>query len=424
MKMQRSSIILAILSFLFLAASLWAQGPPLIPRAVFDSPAEHDFVTISPDGKWLAYLAPSDQSVANIWVEDLATHEKHMVTHDQHRGIGGYYWAYDSTHLLYPSDENGNEDDHLYSVDLKTNNTRDLTPFLGVRAEQTLLSPAHPDELLVGMNLRDRKLFDIYRVNLTTGATVLEAQNPGDVIGWTADGDLHVRAATAFTDNLDTVVRSRESTQAQWHDILSIPFEQAPFLGQVNGGNIIVSFSRDGKKLVVGSSKDSPTIKLLELDAASGKTLRTIAGDPKADPWQVFATSFVLLADPQDHHIQAAAFNYLRPEWRAVDPAVEPDLKYLAGLQPGAFLVPSQNLSGKKWIVWYFSDRTPTSFYLYDREKHQAQLLFRDRPQLERYTLAEMRPLEIPARDGFKLVSYLTLPPGAATKDLPMVLLV
>ena len=424
MKMQRSSIILAILSFLFLAASLWAQGPPLIPRAVFDSPAEHDFVTISPDGKWLAYLAPSDQSVANIWVEDLATHEKHMVTHDQHRGIGGYYWAYDSTHLLYPSDENGNEDDHLYSVDLKTNNTRDLTPFLGVRAEQTLLSPAHPDELLVGMNLRDRKLYDIYRVNLTTGATVLEAQNPGDVIGWTADGDLHVRAATAFTDNLDTVVRSRESTQAQWHDILSIPFEQAPFLGQVNGGNIIVSFSRDGKKLVVGSSKDSPTIKLLELDAASGKILRTIAGDPKADPWQVFATSFVLLADPQDHHIQAAAFNYLRPEWRAVDPAVEPDLKYLAGLQPGAFLVPSQNLSGKKWIVWYFSDRTPTSFYLYDREKHQAQLLFRDRPQLERYTLAEMRPLEIPARDGFKLVSYLTLPPGAATKDLPMVLLV
>jgi dipeptidyl aminopeptidase/acylaminoacyl peptidase len=426
MQTRRFSAALAIVVFssiFIFTISLPAQEPPLIPRAVFDSPAEHDFVTISPDGKWLAYIAPSDQSVANIWVEDLATHEKRMVTHDQHRGIGGYQWAYDSAHLLYHSDENGNEDDHLYSVDLKSNNTRDLTPFLGVHAEQTLLSPAHPDELLVGMNLRDRRLFDIYRVSLSSGATMLEAQNPGDVIGWTADWDLHVRAATAFTDNLDTVVRTRESAQASWHDILSIPFEQAPFLGQVNGGNIIVNFSRDGKKLVVGSSKDSTTIKLLELDATSGKILRTIASDPKADPWQVFA-SFISLADPQNNHIEAVAFDYLKPEWRAVDPAVEPDIKYLAGLQPGAFLVPSQDLSGKKWIVWCFSDRAPTSFYLYDREKHQAQLLFRDRPQLERYTLAEMHPLEIPARDGFKLVSYLTLPPGATAKNLPLVLLV
>jgi hypothetical protein len=51
-------------------------------------------------------------------------------------------------------------------------------------------------------------VFDVYRVNFQTGATVMDAQNPGDVIGWTADANLVIRAATAFTDNLETVCAS------------------------------------------------------------------------------------------------------------------------------------------------------------------------------------------------------------------------
>lgn len=417
-----SRIAIALFSCLF-AGSSFAQDVPLVPRTVFDSPAEHDSVTISPDGKSIAYTAPSDKGVANIWVEDLATHQKRMVTRAQ-RGIGGYRWAYDNQHLLYQSDENGNEDFHLYSVDLKSNAIRDLTPFLGIRSEQVLLEPSRPDELLVGMNLRDSRVFDIYRVNLNTGAIVMDAQNPGDVIGWIPDANLVVRAATAFTDNLETVVRVRDNEKAPWRDLLKIPFEQASFLGQVNGGNIIVSFSQDGKKLVVGSSKGSPTNRLVELDAATGKELQVLAGDPQADLWQEFASHFILLRDPHDHHVQAAAFDYLKPEWRPIDPAVEADLKYLASLQRGAFLVSSQDMSDSKWVVTYFTDDGPTSFYLYDHARHQARLLFRDRPQLAQYKLAEMRPLTVPARDGFKLVSYLTLPPGKEAKNLPLVVFV
>ena len=413
-----------VLILIMATASGFAQEPPLVPRTVFDAPAEHDFVTVSPDGKAIAYTAPSPEAVANVWVEDLATHKKRMVTRASHRGIGGYQWAYDNTHLLYQSDENGNEDYHLYSVDLKSGAIRDLTPFLGVRAEQTLLMPSHPDEVLVSMNLRDSKVFDVYRVNLQTGATVMDAQNPGDVIGWTADANLVIRAATAFNDNLETVVRVRDSGKSPWRDLLKIPFEQASFLGQVNGGNIVAGFSQDGKKLVIGSSKGSPTNRLVELDTATGKELRVLASDPQADLWQNFARDFVLLRDPRDNHVQAAAFDYMKPEWHAIDPAVAADLKYLTALQPGAFIVSSQELSGNKWAIWYFTDNGPTNFYLYDRSARKAQLLFQDRPQLAQYKLAEMRPMTIPARDGFKLVSYLTLPPGSPAKALPLVLFV
>lgn len=418
-KYKRSAIILILL---IATASGYTQEPPLIPRKVFDAPAEHDFLTVSPNGKSIAYTAPSEQGVANVWMEELATHKKRMVTRASQRGIGEYKWAYDNNHLLYQSDENGNEDYHLYSVDLTSGAIRDLTPFQGVRAEQTILEPSRPDEVLVSMNLRDSKVFDVYRVNLQTGATVMEAQNPGDIIGWSADQNLVIRAATAFNDNLETVVRVRDSGKAPWRDLLKIPFEQAPFLGQVNGGNIIVGFSQDGKKLVVGSSKGSPTNRLIELDTATGKELRVLASDPQADLWQNFARDFVLLRDPRDNHVQAAAFDYMKPEWRAIDPAVAADLKYLTALQAGVFLVSSQDMSGSKWAIWYFTDNGPTSFYLYDRAAHKAQLLFQDRPQLAQYKLAEMRPMTIPARDGFKLVSYLTLPPGNTAKGLPLVL--
>jgi dipeptidyl aminopeptidase/acylaminoacyl peptidase len=412
----------ALFILLFLVSgSGAAQDPPLIPRQALDAAPEHGSLTVSPDGKMIAYTAPSDKGVANVWVEDLATRQKRMVTRAVERGIGGYQWAYDNAHLLYQSDENGNEDYHLYSVDLNSGAIRDLTPFQGIRSEQVLLEPSHPDEILVGMNLRDSRVFDVYRVNLETGATAMDAQNPGDVISWTADSNLVVRAATAFNDNLETVVRVRDNGKAPWRDILTIPFEQAPFLGQVNGGNIIVGFTADGKKLVVGSSKGSPTNRLVELDAATGRELRVLAGDPQADLWQVFASHFILLRDPRDRHVQAAAFDYLKPEWRAVDPAVAADLKYLSSLEEGIFLVASQDLSGNKWAVWHLTNG-PASFYLYDRPAHKATLLFRNRPRLAEYKLAEMRPLTIPARDGFPLVSYLTLPPGNSGKPLPLVL--
>lgn len=415
--------LFSLLIVSFLIAECCAQETPLIPRKVFDAPAEHEFLTISPDGKKIAYIAPSEGGVGNVWVEELATHQKRMVTRAGHRGIGGYQWAYDNAHLLYQSDENGNEDDHLYSVDLNTGAIRDLTPFLGIRAQTVLLEPSHPNEILVTMNLRDPRLFDVYRVDLKTGATVEEAKNPGDVIGWTADANLIIRAVTAFNENLETVVRVRNSGTAPWRDILKIPFEQASFTGQSNGGNIIVGFSKDGKKLVVGSSKGSPTSRLVELDAATGKELRVLASDPQGDLWDINA-SFVTLLDPRDRHVQAAVFNYLKPEWHAIDPAVEPDLKYLASLERGAFLISSQDLSGSKWAVWYSTDYGGLFFYLYDHSTRKATLLFRDHPQLAQYKLAEMKPMTIPARDGFPLISYLTLPPGVEARALPLVLLV
>ncbi|MDD8013632.1 MAG: S9 family peptidase [Acidobacteriota bacterium] len=67
-------------------------------------------------------------------------------------------------------------------------------------------------------------------------------------------------------------------------------------------------------------------------------------------------------------------------------------------------------------------DDGPVAWYAYDRGSKKAELLFVNQPDLAKYTLAKMEPVVIKVRDGFQLVSYLTLPLGSKGKNLPLVL--
>ena len=74
-------------------------------------------------------------------------------------------------------------------------------------------------------------------------------------------------------------------------------------------------------------------------------------------------------------------------------------------------------------------DDGPIRYYRYDRAEKTAHFLFINRKDLEHLPLVRMHPVVIKARDGLKLVSYLSLPPGTAGDDaihtrqpLPLVL--
>src|SRR5206468_899979 len=97
------------------------------------------------------------------------------------RGIRIHLWTYAPDTLLYMQDSEGDENFHIYSVNLKDNNVRDLTPFQGVRAMPIDLKREYPNELLAQMNRRNRRVFDVYRINLTNGAVELDTPNPGNV---------------------------------------------------------------------------------------------------------------------------------------------------------------------------------------------------------------------------------------------------
>ena len=62
---------------------------------------------LSPDGKFLTYLAPNSDGVLNVFVRNTADENNdnaRMVTNDTSRGIRQYQWAPDSETLLFLQD--------------------------------------------------------------------------------------------------------------------------------------------------------------------------------------------------------------------------------------------------------------------------------------------------------------------------------
>ena len=196
---------------------------------------------ISPDGTRLSYLAPSEKGVLNVWVRTIGKEDDKMITADEYRGIRLHFWSQSGNNVFYMQDVGGDENWHVYAVNLETAVVRDLTPFQGIRAQQIMLDKLHPDEMLVGLNLRDRSLFDIYRINLKTGGLVLDTKNPGDVIGWATDPDFRVRASMAMNpQDGSQVLRVRDNDKAEWRELITWPHHE-------EGGP--ADFTADGKAL-------------------------------------------------------------------------------------------------------------------------------------------------------------------------------
>ncbi len=378
--------------------------PERIPlEDLFGNP-EKALPQLSPDNSRLAYIAP-DEGVLNVWVKTIGADDDRAVTRDRHRGIRGYSWAYDGRHLLYVQDADGDENWHVWSVDLKGTAIRDMTPFLGAQSSIVAMEHGHPDTLLVSINARDARFHDVYRLTLSTGALKMVVENPGDVVGWYADTDLRIRAAMAATPDGGFELRVRASDTEEFRPIMVWPAEEE---GHAHG------LTLDGSGMYISSSLGADTAELRLLDLATGNET-TLASDPRVDVDDV-------LVHPTERIVQAAGFTRDRLRWTILDPRVQADFERLQAAHPGELHIASRDLADRTWVVLYVNDTTPAAYYVYDRASGDLSFLYTTRPALEKATLAEMRPVEIVSRDGLTLTSYLTLPPGIEPKNLPLVL--
>jgi hypothetical protein len=91
-----------------------------------------------------------------------------------------------------------------------------------------ITSLEHPEEMLAVLNVRDRKLMDIWRIDVRTGAAALEVENPGDVVWCYADDQLVVRACCASTPQGGVEVRVGSDARAPWRTLVKTsPDEEA-----------------------------------------------------------------------------------------------------------------------------------------------------------------------------------------------------
>jgi dipeptidyl aminopeptidase/acylaminoacyl peptidase len=371
-----------------------ASLPPLIPRDVLFGNPSKEGPQISPDGTKMAYLAPVD-GVLNVWAGPIDGDAYQPVTEDRDRGVRNYFWTYDSKRILYLQDVGGDEDWRLFSTDLASRSTDALTPFEKVQVRIIAYDKQHPTEMIIGMNKDDERLHDAYRLDLETGELRQVAKNPGNVVGWVADAQLHVRAAQAATADAGFELLVRDSDDDDWRALLKWSSDES-----LNSGPL--EFTQDGSAIYLTDARDANAGRLVKLDIASGG-LEVIAGDSEYDVGSA-------MIHPDTRDVQMVSFVRARREWLVLDDSIREDVDAVAAVNSGDFGIYDRTNADDIWLVGFMQDVGPVAYHAFDRKTKQSRLLFHNRPELLNAVLAEMRPVSFQSRDGLTIHGYLTLP--------------
>ena len=407
-------VLLAALS----AATLFAipmtpfAQSELIPRKhIFGNPTRTS-ATVSPDGRYLAFLAPRD-GVLNVHVSPIgAIDQAKPVTGEASRPVRQFFWSPDSTRILYVQDKGGNENWMLFGVEVATGKQTTYTDFEKTQVRVVNISPKVSDQVLIGLNNRNPQFHDVPKLDLATGTLTLVREN-NEYAGFLADwdhnlvfGQKQVAGGAFQVDRLDADGKAKM--------YLTIPAEDNLTTG-------VVGMTADGKTLYMRDSRNRDTGALVAIDIATQRST-VLGGNEKADVDSA-------LRDPNTGVVEAYSVNYLKDEWTPVGDALRADIEFLNREARGEWNVTSQSRDKRLWTVMIDRVSEPVAFYLYDRPARKLTRLFTTRPELEGKTLASMHPVEIKARDGLTLVAYLSLPPGTdkdgngrPDKPLPMVL--
>ncbi len=380
-----------------------AQAVKQVPmRDFFKNPQEAGH-QISPDGKYLSWLAPYEQRL-NVFVKPIGGGETRRATSETARDIGGYFWKGDR--ILYVKDFGGDENFHVVSVNLKGEDLKDLTPGEKVRAQIVDGLIDDDKNIIVSHNKRDAKVFDVFRTNVANGEEKLIAQNPGNITSWMTDHDGKLRVA-GTTDGVTTTMLYRDKETDAFKPILTTNFKEqvAPML-----------FTFDNKRLIVNSNRGRDKSAIFEFDPLTAKEGKLIAEHADVDMENVSYSR-------KRKVLTAANFTTWKGERKFLDKESEAMFKKVEARLPGYEIAfTSSTKAEDKFIVATFNDKSRGKRYLYDKTSGKLDFIADVSPWLPETELADMKPISYTSRDGLTINGYLTLPKGVAAKNLPVVI--
>ncbi|GHC78168.1 S9 family peptidase [Streptomyces flavofungini] len=375
--------------------------------------------SISPDGTKIAYLAP-EQGRLNVWIRGVDAEEAVCVTHDHHRDVHSYRWTDDPRWLLYTQDGDGDENWHLFRVDLDDPDApaRDLTPFPGARLQDFWQPAGLPGTVVAVLNERRPDQFDVHRIDIATGEISRVAQNPGHIGGWLCgrNGELF---ATVIPTTGGHEIHAWDTDSGTMRQITAYDGADLPM------GLTPATVTPDGTGIWIGSNRDSDLIRLVRLDIATGE--ETVVDSHPA--YELDTRSGVntanqdpLILSRRTGEILAVRYLGARQVVHPLDPHFAAVHEQVSRLSDGDLAAVSSDTGERRWVVSFTHDTDPDVTYYYDHETGESRELFRPYPHLSPRTLAEKLPVSFSARDGLTVHGYLTQPIGAGATRLPLVL--
>ena len=391
------------------AATVSTAVPKLYPVGDFFRNSPKAYFHLSDDGQTLGFMQPTgDKQRRNIFVQKLKgsepTGEPRQLTSETARDISNFFFKGNRT-VLYTKDFGGDENFHVVMVDTETAKLTDLTPYEGVRASIENDLPDDPDHILISHNRRDRKVFDVFKVNVKTGESKLVAENPGNIVGWSQDHAGNVRLAVT-SDGLNTSLLYRAGAGGEFKPLITTDYKTrvSPLF-----------FTADNKRIYALSNRGRDKAALVLIDPAKPDAEQVLFEHPEVD---LGGASWSRLRKVLTH----AQFMVAKVERKYFDAKTEALFKEIEAKLPGyEIALQSNNKAEDKFIVAAINDRTPGTRYVYDAKAKTLAKLADVNPWLAENDMAPMVPVAYTSRDGLKINGYLTLPVGREPKNLPCI---
>lgn len=366
----------------------------------FKTPEEFSF-KLSPDGKYLSYMKRRETGERDVYLKETTTQKERLLIKQGEDLIRGYFWANDNR-ILYLQDKGGDENYHLYGVDVDGANKKELTPYDGVRVGVLEMLKDDDDHIIVQMNKENLQQEEPYLLNINNGEIEkLYTVNPGDppVAGYSFDQKGNLRAIVRMVDGVD--MEYLYKIDGEFKSIMVVEFGDAFEIDEFNPS----SENPDDAYVVSNLGTDKAEIQLYDLK--KNEKIKTLF---KNDDFDVSGLS---LSRKRNYEID---FFYYTGEKTTVVPVSDTYKKIYARLKKEfgdkQFFTQGKTDDESKYLVIVTSDKIVGEYYIYDVEKNTVTLLYKVLPHLKAEDMASMKPISFKSRDGLTLHGYLSLPKG------------
>lgn len=381
-----------------------------IPLEDFFRNSKHTAYQLSPDGKYISYLAPYKDRL-NVFVRRVDEDDTASLrlTSETERSVAGYMWA-DNERLLFMKDTAGNENYQLYGVRRDGTDLRAYTAFEGVRTSLIDDLEEQPGYVMIGMNKRNAEVFDPYRLNLDTGELTLLAENPGNYQGWMTDHDGRLRAATAIVDGVNTQLLYRDTENEPFRPVLTTNFRDT--VG-------FMEFTPDNREVFAATNLRRDKTVLVRMNPATCEELELLYEN---DTYDIASISY---SRRRKKLLSVYCTGHKEPVRHYFDPEEEQLRKRIKAHFPDVrYGIADTDKAERTYLIYAGSDRTRGAYWLYDAETDEARKIADIAPWIKSEEMNEMHAVTYTSRDGLTIEAYLTLPNGLTPDEahgLPVV---
>lgn len=366
-----------------------------IPLEDFFRNPEMSSFQLSPNGEYISYMKPWEDGnrMMNVYVRKINSDEEIRLTSASKRSLYGYGWLNDER-IAYVQDQGGDENIHIYAVDIDGKNDIDLTPFENIQARITDDLEDDPNYILVSINKRNERIHDVYRLNVNTGEMEMIAENPGNISGWMTDNSGKLRIATT-SDGVNSSLLYRDKESDKFRTILTTNFKESVSP---------LYFTFDDQELYVSSNRGRDKSAIYKFDLNEAKEYELIFEHDQVDVYG-------LMRSKKRKKITGVSYTTDKRQTHFFDDWRENlQMKLETKLKGVEVAISDLSKDESKAIIITYSDRSRGTYYFYDIEKDNLKKLADLSPWLKEEDMAFMKPISYKSRDGLIIPGYLTLP--------------